>query len=78
MPAPSHFSVSWGGRIYLLIISEGRRRTVSKPEFDALHEGVVSTSFCLSAQTRVYPGHGFDTTIGAERPHLTESFERAW
>ena len=28
--------------------------------------------------TRVYPGHGNDTTLGAERPHLAEWRERGW
>jgi hypothetical protein len=26
----------------------------------------------------VYPGHGSDTTLGAERPHLDEWLERGW
>ena len=26
----------------------------------------------------VYPGHGGDTTLGAERPHLTEWRARGW
>lgn len=26
----------------------------------------------------VYPGHGDDTTLGAERPHLDEWRERGW
>jgi hypothetical protein len=26
----------------------------------------------------VYPGHGTDTTLGAERPHLAEWRERGW
>jgi hypothetical protein len=26
----------------------------------------------------VLPGHGLDTTIGTERPHLTEWVERGW
>jgi len=29
-------------------------------------------------QTWVYPGHGADTTLGAERPHLQEWRERGW
>ena len=28
--------------------------------------------------TVVYPGHGDDTTLGAERPHLGEWRERGW
>ncbi|OHV00487.1 MBL fold metallo-hydrolase [Mycobacterium talmoniae] len=28
--------------------------------------------------TVVYPGHGDDTTLGAERPHLTEWRDRGW
>lgn len=28
--------------------------------------------------TWVYPGHGWDTTLGAERPHLDEWRERGW
>jgi hypothetical protein len=26
----------------------------------------------------VYPGHGNDTTLGTERPHLGEWRERGW
>ncbi|WP_405777831.1 hypothetical protein [Streptomyces sp. NBC_01538] len=26
----------------------------------------------------VYPGHGDDTTLGAERPHLPEWHARGW
>lgn len=29
-------------------------------------------------ETWVYPGHGGDTTLGAERPHLAEWRERGW
>lgn len=28
--------------------------------------------------TVVYPGHGDDTTLGAERPHLGEWRDRGW
>ena len=28
--------------------------------------------------TVVYPGHGGDTTLGAERPHLDEWKQRGW
>ncbi len=32
----------------------------------------------LPADTMVLPGHGADTTIGTERPHLQEWAERGW
>ena len=32
----------------------------------------------LPDQTWVYPGHGKDTTLGAERPHLAEWRARGW
>lgn len=32
----------------------------------------------LGDETWVYPGHGPDTTLGAERPHLQEWEERGW
>jgi glyoxylase-like metal-dependent hydrolase (beta-lactamase superfamily II) len=32
----------------------------------------------LPDATWVYPGHGSDTTLGAERPHLDEWRERGW
>jgi glyoxylase-like metal-dependent hydrolase (beta-lactamase superfamily II) len=28
--------------------------------------------------TWIYPGHGADTTLGAERPHLQQWRERGW
>ena len=34
--------------------------------------------FTLDPETLVFPGHGLDTTIGTERPHLDEWIERGW
>ena len=35
-------------------------------------------STSTATTTVVYPGHGDDTTLGAERPHLAEWRERGW
>jgi glyoxylase-like metal-dependent hydrolase (beta-lactamase superfamily II) len=32
----------------------------------------------LEDATWIYPGHGKDTTLGAERPHLGEWRARGW
>ena len=47
--------------------------------FRSLYTGVVTKLFDrLPDETWVYPGHGSDTTIGTERPHLGEWLERGW
>ena len=47
--------------------------------FTSLYQGVVTKLFGrLPDATWVYPGHGSDTTLGAERPHLEEWRERGW
>ncbi len=56
----------------------GIGRTLSDAEFDSLIEGVERRFFSLDDETWVYPGHGHDTTIGAERPQLAEWRLRRW
>jgi len=46
--------------------------------FDQIISSIESKLFTLPDDTRVYPGHGDDTTIGAEKPHLDEWKERRW
>ena len=47
--------------------------------FKSLYDGVAEKIFGrLPDRTWVYPGHGGDTTLGAERPHLEEWRERGW
>jgi glyoxylase-like metal-dependent hydrolase (beta-lactamase superfamily II) len=47
--------------------------------FESLYTGVVEKVFDrFPDATWVYPGHGSDTTVGAERPHLAEWRERGW
>ena len=46
--------------------------------FATIIEQVDRKLFTLPPDTIVLPGHGADTTVGAERPHLDEWIERGW
>lgn len=46
--------------------------------FEQIIEAIETKLFTLPDGTRVYPGHGADTTIGAERPQLASWKERGW
>ncbi|MFJ6481133.1 MBL fold metallo-hydrolase [Streptomyces sp. NPDC091682] len=57
----------------------GPGRTTQPAEFDSLMDGLEAKVFgVLPDETWVYPGHGNDTTLGAERPHLAEWRARGW
>jgi glyoxylase-like metal-dependent hydrolase (beta-lactamase superfamily II) len=49
-----------------------------KGAFAQIVDSIESKLFVLPDNTRVYPGHGADTTIGTERPHLQEWKDRGW
>lgn len=46
--------------------------------FAQIIAAIESKLFVLGDDTAVYPGHGDDTTIGAEKPHLQEWKDRGW
>jgi glyoxylase-like metal-dependent hydrolase (beta-lactamase superfamily II) len=46
--------------------------------FPAIIDSIDNRLFTLPAETVVLPGHGVDTTIGNERPHLQEWVARGW
>ena len=46
--------------------------------FSQIIESIRSRLFTLPEDTAVYPGHGRDTTIGTEKPHLQEWIDRGW
>lgn len=47
--------------------------------FDSLIEDVTTRIFDVYGDdTWLYPGHGDDSTLGAERPHLQEWRDRGW
>jgi len=57
----------------------GVGKTWQPGEFTQLLTDVTSRVFDrFGDDTVVYPGHGNDTTLGAERPHLGEWKERGW
>ena len=57
----------------------GVGKTWSAADFEQLYADVAARVFdVLPDETWFYPGHGGDSTLGAERPHLAEWRERGW
>jgi glyoxylase-like metal-dependent hydrolase (beta-lactamase superfamily II) len=57
----------------------GVGKTWSPDDFATLVEDVSTKLFDrLPDETWFYPGHGADSTLGAERPHLASWRERGW
>ena len=57
----------------------GPGRTTSPADFDSLMGDLQGKVFDrLPDDTWFYPGHGNDSTLGAERPHLAEWRARGW
>ena len=46
--------------------------------FDEIIGSIDRRLFTLPTETLVLPGHGLDTTVGTERPHLDEWVARGW
>jgi glyoxylase-like metal-dependent hydrolase (beta-lactamase superfamily II) len=47
-------------------------------DFDTIIKSITERMFVFPDDTLVLPGHGLDTTIGTERPHLDEWIARGW
>jgi glyoxylase-like metal-dependent hydrolase (beta-lactamase superfamily II) len=57
----------------------GPGKTTNPKDFTSLMDDLEERVFgALPDPTWVYPGHGNDTTLGAERPHLAEWRARGW
>ena len=57
----------------------GVGKTTTPADFQSLIDDVEQRIFdILLDETWVYPGHGDDTTLGVERPHLGEWRVRGW
>ena len=55
----------------------GNTRT-AEGDFPLIIESIDRRLFTLPADLLVLPGHGLDTTLGTERPHLQEWADRGW
>lgn len=47
-------------------------------DFPAIIDSIDTKLFAFPDHTIVLPGHGVDTTVGRERPHLQEWVDRGW
>ena len=47
-------------------------------DFTMIIESIDRRLFTLDPDLLVMPGHGLDTTVGTERPHLQEWVDRGW
>ncbi|OBK11900.1 MBL fold metallo-hydrolase [Mycobacterium asiaticum] len=57
----------------------GIGKTWQPGDFEQLLDDVTTRVFDVyDDSTVIYPGHGDDTELGAERPHLSEWRERGW
>ena len=57
----------------------GHGKTATLEHHESLMNDLEHKVFSrLDDDTHVYPGHGDDTTLGTERPHLSEWRERGW
>ncbi len=57
----------------------GHGKTETATDHDRIMDGLEEQVFGrLPDDTWVYPGHGDDTTLGAERPQLAEWRDRGW
>lgn len=57
----------------------GAGRTTNVTEFTSLMDDLQERVFAVyEDSTWVYPGHGSDTTLGAERPSVPEWRSRGW
>jgi glyoxylase-like metal-dependent hydrolase (beta-lactamase superfamily II) len=52
--------------------------TLPGGDFPTIIQSVDTRLFTLPAETLVLPGHGLDTTVGTEPPHLDEWVDRGW
>lgn len=82
-PGSIALALTAGGRTHLFtgdsLFPGGVGKTWQPGDFDTLLGEVTTKLFDrYDDDTVVHPGHGPDTTIGTERPHLAQWRERGW
>ena len=83
---PGSIALAWtepGGRVHLFtgdsLFPGGPGKVQSPADFKQLMTDLETKIFgVFDDDTVIYPGHGNDTTLGVERPHLAEWWERGW
>lgn len=81
-PGSTSFLVQ-GGDVPVVLTGDtlfpgGPGATWSPGAFTEIIASIDTHLFSLADETLVMPGHGLDTTIGAERPHAGEWLARGW
>lgn len=82
-PGGAALSAQIDGRTHLFVgdslFPGGLGKTTSESDFVRLFKDVKERIFDVHGDDAVvHPGHGDDTTLGAERPHLDDWWERRW
>jgi glyoxylase-like metal-dependent hydrolase (beta-lactamase superfamily II) len=82
-PGSIALAYAGGGRMHLFtgdsLFPGGPGRTTTPEDFTSLMDDLESKVFGrFDDDTVVHPGHGDDTTLGTERPHLAEWWKRGW
>lgn len=82
-PGGAALAAEIDGRTHLFVgdslFPGGLGKTTSESDFVRLFKDVTERIFeKFDDDAIVHPGHGEDTTLGAERPHLDDWWERRW
>jgi glyoxylase-like metal-dependent hydrolase (beta-lactamase superfamily II) len=82
-PGSITLAYAGAGRTHLFtgdsLFPGGPGRTTTPENFTSLMNDLESKIFGrFDDDTVVHPGHGDDTTLGTERPHLAEWWKRGW
>ena len=84
---PGSIALAWtepdSGQVHLFtgdsLFPGGPGKTTTETDFTSLMDDLEQRVFAVYPDsTVVYPGHGDNTTLGAERPHLADWRARGW